>query len=336
MEYTSVFGPVISGRLGRSLGVDMLNDTICSYDCLYCESGPTTKLTTERRRYVSAGTILEELADWRNYAAEPPQFVTLGGSGEPLLNSDTPAVLDGIRELFPSVERAILTNSTLFIDPTVRAEAAEAEVILPSMDTLVPQEWRRLNRPHPSLVQAGPQAVADGLKRFRAEYGGRIYLEILLARGINDSEENLALLLDFVRDLRPERIDIGSMTRPGAYAAAKPASEETLLRWKDALQGNLSLSAPADPGGDTACYAQADASLRAQSREEDPAETAHRVHSSLRRRPQTAAQLAHGLCLNRTTVDNALETLQKQGHIFPQQGEEESPAGLFYRSAETR
>ena len=41
----SVFGPIISRRLGVSLGVDLLPFKTCSLDCVYCECGATTNLT---------------------------------------------------------------------------------------------------------------------------------------------------------------------------------------------------------------------------------------------------------------------------------------------------
>jgi wyosine [tRNA(Phe)-imidazoG37] synthetase (radical SAM superfamily) len=41
-----VYGPVPSRRLGRSLGVDLVPFKTCSYDCIYCQLGRTTALTT--------------------------------------------------------------------------------------------------------------------------------------------------------------------------------------------------------------------------------------------------------------------------------------------------
>ncbi|MCI5224693.1 MAG: radical SAM protein, partial [Candidatus Electrothrix sp. AR4] len=43
-----IFGPVNSRRLGRSLGVDLFQEKICTLNCIYCEVGPTVRLTCER------------------------------------------------------------------------------------------------------------------------------------------------------------------------------------------------------------------------------------------------------------------------------------------------
>ena len=44
-----VFGPVPSRRLGRSLGVDLTPRKVCSFDCIYCQVGRTTRKTTDAR-----------------------------------------------------------------------------------------------------------------------------------------------------------------------------------------------------------------------------------------------------------------------------------------------
>jgi len=49
MQY--IFGPVTSRRFGKSLGVNVVPYKVCSYDCIYCEVGKTTKKTIERKQY---------------------------------------------------------------------------------------------------------------------------------------------------------------------------------------------------------------------------------------------------------------------------------------------
>ncbi|MGA2227757.1 MAG: radical SAM protein, partial [Syntrophobacteraceae bacterium] len=46
-----IFGPVPSRRLGRSLGIDVIPPKTCSFDCIYCESGPTTHLSVRREDF---------------------------------------------------------------------------------------------------------------------------------------------------------------------------------------------------------------------------------------------------------------------------------------------
>ena len=46
--FKHLYGPVPSRRLGRSLGVDAIPFKTCSYDCVYCQLGRTTKHGMER------------------------------------------------------------------------------------------------------------------------------------------------------------------------------------------------------------------------------------------------------------------------------------------------
>src|SRR4030042_2602018 len=93
-----LFGPVPSRRLGRSLGVDLVPPKTCTYDCLYCEVGPTTHLTKKRRGYQVAG-IIRELKDYLRDSEAALDFLTITGSGEPTLNLGLKEIIAAIRAL---------------------------------------------------------------------------------------------------------------------------------------------------------------------------------------------------------------------------------------------
>lgn len=320
MAYKYVFGPVHSGRLGLSLGLDLTGDTVCTLDCVYCEVGRTCHLVTTRKAYVPAEEILSELARWKEEAHQEPDYVTLGGKGEPTLNSDMGAIITGIRTIFPNTPVAVLTNSTLMHDPEVRRELALADAVLPSLDTLVPAEMRRLNRPHGDVTLA---ALTQGLTAFRKEFHGRLLLEVLLVAGINDSDENLALLKDFIAGLAPHRVDVVTMTRPGTLDTARPVSPEALARWRETL---APLAQGEEPGTQTTPRANgarqfstdtATATAAGMPRRQADADGAakERVTGSIERRPQTAAQLAQALDLPAEAVRKALEALDAEGRL---------------------
>ncbi len=307
MAYKYVFGPVMSGRLGRSLGLDLLGDRICSMDCVYCEVGRTRMLTCERAPYVSAEDILEELSQWKNEGFEPPDFITLGGMGEPCLNTEMLYVIQGSRELFPDVPVAVLTNSTLLVDEQVRRELAEADVVLPSLDSLVNEEFLAMNRPVEGIL---PDAVANALLEFRKTFTGKIFLEVLLAEGVNDSDENLGRIKDFCKRLKPDRVDVVTLNRPGTVKSIGPVGEAVLSRWREALQADEK----AEPKHE---YAKA---------EIDPDRLAELVVASLDRRPQTLEQLSEALEADPDAVRAVLKTLIDEGHAIERRGK----AGTFY------
>ena len=336
MPLAHVFGPVASGRLGRSLGLDLLGGRVCSMDCLYCEVGATDVHTCERAPYVPAHVLLDELARWRDAEAAkhdatqggsppaaPVDHVTLGGSGEPCLNSDLARIIAGCRDILPGVPVAVLTNSTLLHRDDVRADLAGADVVLPSLDSLVESEFRVLNRPCKGVTARG---VADGLLGFARGFGGRIYLEVLLARGINDTAENLALLRDYVRQLAPHRVDVTTLSRPGASPRALPVGRDVLARWSDELNTAAGCPQTAPAGHGPTAAIPDDGSRRAAtvtnadapvSRSLDTETLQEAVLRSITRRPQTAPQLAKALGAPLGEVRKALDELTARGACAP-------------------
>ncbi|CAM2060631.1 conserved hypothetical protein [Desulfovibrionales bacterium] len=320
MRYHYIFGPVASGRLGRSLGLDLLGAKICSLNCLYCEVGPTKVLTLERCPWVPAINILDELVRWRRESNFSLDVVTLGGSGEPCLNSDLGAIIAGVRELFPGLPVALLTNAVHLYDPKVAAEAATADVVLPSLDSLDPEVYVRLNRPHFELAAQGPAAIAAGIQSFRQIFDGRLYLEVLLVRGINDSQAGREALAVFCRELRADRVDVVTLTRPGTSPLAEAVSADTLAVWRAVLSvASGSVIAPFRSG------------LNYQiSHSEYLDNLGETVYASLQRRPQTAGQLAAALAVAEDILAGVLERLLCQGYIE----RVESGGLIFHRVAE--
>jgi len=304
-------------------------------DCLYCEVGATDVHTCERAPYVPAPVLLDELARWRDAEAAkhdatqggrppaaPVDHVTLGGSGEPCLNSDLARIIAGCRDILPGVPVAVLTNSTLLLRDDVRADLAGADVVLPSLDSLVESEFRALNRPCKGVTARG---VADGLLGFARGFGGRIYLEVLLARGINDTAENLALLRDYVRQLAPHRVDVTTLSRPGASPRALPVDRDVLARWNDELNAAAGCSGhtAADHLRTTALPDDGARRARDASQPQRPDTVANpdglqeAVLRSITRRQQTAPQLAKALGAPLDAVRTALDGLTARGACAP-------------------
>lgn len=302
-----VFGPVLSSRLGRSLGLDLTGARICSMDCLYCEVGLTEKLTVERAPYVPAAKILDELSAWiATHDASMLDYVTLGGSGEPTLNSELGEIIDGCKRLLPSLPVAVLTNTSTMGDPAVCAALHKADVILPSLDSLVEKEFRAINRPHASVTALG---TADALLAFSQQYCGKIFLEVLLCNGINDSEENCAALMQYVRVLAPTRVDVTTLSRPGASTLAQAVDNATRENWCQRM--NDSLPTPYTASAVQPRYGKTVAS---GARDDQALEEA--LLESLSRRPQTLAQMASALNIPLQEVEVTLTRLLAKGLVL--------------------
>jgi wyosine [tRNA(Phe)-imidazoG37] synthetase (radical SAM superfamily) len=223
-----IFGPVASRRLGRSLGIDLVPYKTCSFDCLYCELGTTTHLTIARKRYTPHHEIIDELKGYLEKLVLQPDYITVGGSGEPTLHDHLGTIIAEIKKL-TAIPVAVLTNSSLLYRDDVKEELLRADVILPSLDAVSPSCFTGLNRPHPSL---DVKKIIQGLIDLRKRFIGQIWLEILFCRGVNDSEEELMSLRDVIRKINPDKIQLNTLDRPPAEDSVFPVSCEELERIK--------------------------------------------------------------------------------------------------------
>jgi len=219
----NVFGPVPSRRLGRSLGIDLVPSKACSYDCLYCQLGRTTRKTIERREYVPMTDILMEVEE-RLAAGATADYVTLSGSGEPTLHAECGDIIRTIKTL-THIPVAVLTNGSLLWDPAVREELSAADLVIPSLDAGDAEMFVRVNRPHPEIEF---ERMVEGLVAFSREYAGRIWLEVFLLDGITADEAEVRKIAGHAARIRTDKVQINTVSRPPAENAAKAPSSERL------------------------------------------------------------------------------------------------------------
>ncbi len=219
-----VFGPVRSRRLGLSLGVDLLNFKTCSFDCLYCELGPTTVKTIQRKAYVPLEDVKKALYERLNKKELHFEVLTFAGSGEPTLHKDLEELIKFAKTLTDRPV-CVLTNSSLVWQEEVVRALSKADLVLPSLDTARQETFELLNRPTEGLRIS---AIIDGLKNLREVMSGEMWLEIMLVGGINDTEEELLALKKAVKKIAPHRVQLNTVVRPPAYPEARPLSSERL------------------------------------------------------------------------------------------------------------
>ena len=163
MKY--IYGPVPSRRLGLSLGVSLTPHKTCQFDCVYCQLGATTAKTDTRAVYVPVSDVLAELRVWLD--ANPEQlkglaYITLAGAGEPTLHANIAALIAKIKEM-AQVPVAVITNSCLFADDAARKELLQADLVIPSLDAVIPEVFARIDRPGPGVKI---EDIIEGLVSF--------------------------------------------------------------------------------------------------------------------------------------------------------------------------
>ena len=82
-----------------------------------------------------------------------------------------------------------------------------------------------MNRPAPCVDL---DSVIEGLVHFSKLFSGELWLEILIAKGVNDSDEDIQALLAVVHRMRLSRVQLNTVARPPLEKYALPVSQERL------------------------------------------------------------------------------------------------------------
>ncbi|MBN1467060.1 radical SAM protein [candidate division KSB1 bacterium] len=225
------FGPVPSRRLGRSLGINNIPPKVCTYSCVYCQLGRTLKMEVEPRHFYEPEEIVSqvhekiELAEKRG---EPIDYLTFVPDGEPTLDLNLGKVIERLRATGKKI--AVITNSSLIWHGRVRDDLCQADWVSVKVDSVQSAKWRRIDRPHHSLQL---DKILHGIIAFAAAYRGVLVTETMLVRDLNDSEEEITGIAQFIKELSTDTSYLSIPTRPPAEKWVQPPTEETLIRAYD-------------------------------------------------------------------------------------------------------
>ena len=282
-----LFGPVNSRRLGRSLGIDLFREKICNLNCVYCEVGPTTVPANRRGLYSPTREILAEITE---FCADPHRLaavdvLTVTAKGEPTLHLDLGVILRHIKSLTDKPV-AVLTNGTTLADDEVREALQLADIVVPSLDAVRAESFSKVDRPARGLTV---EAIINGLRDFSRAYRGRLWLEILLVRDINDADADIDALLPVLTTLRLDRIQLNTVVRPPADPGARPVAEARLAEIARRLQAALAV--PVDLPSPVAGFGDERDAAPLPTADAEPAALRQAIIQMVRRRPCTAADI---------------------------------------------
>ncbi|MEI8205727.1 MAG: radical SAM protein [Kiritimatiellales bacterium] len=298
-KYHYLFGPVPSRRLGRSLGIDVTPFKTCSFDCVFCQCGCTTRLVSDREEFVPFVAVCAELERWLKQDGKA-DCITFAGSGEPTLYSRLGELIDLIkaRTLIPVI---VLSNGTLLHRPAVRGELLKADIVKVSLCAWDEASFQTINRPTPGLTF---ENLLAGERAFRKEFSGALWLEVFLMEGINADPEQVRKIAAAVVGVRPDKIHLNTAVRPPAEAGVQPVAKEKL----EALCGLFSPRA------------EAIASFSADADAADKLDI-EKVIDLIRRHPATAAQLVQSFGVTTAAIlplldDPRLQTEARGGETY--------------------
>ncbi|MBI9030567.1 radical SAM protein [bacterium] len=315
MNYKHLFGPVISRRLGISLGVDVVPYKYCSMNCVYCEVGQTTHLINEPEELVDLPDVIKELNE---YIEKNPKldYITFSGAGEPLLYSKIGDLINYIKAKYPQYKLALITNSSHIHRADIREELLKLDMIMPSLDAVDQDIFEAINRPHEDI---SIKDIIKNLIEFNQHFPGEMWLEIFFVPGINDSQDELTRMREVIKEITPERVQLNSLDRPGTEPWVVQEDKEKLEEIKSFFQADLSDNILVEiiKKVDKKLYDENPGSL----------EVEEKIISTIRRRPCTAQDMSQMLNVHINAINKVLHKLIEEKKIEGAHQER----GIFYK-----
>jgi len=124
-------------------------------------------------------------------------YLSFVPDGEPTLDINLGKIIELIRPL--NIKIAVITNGSLINHKDVREDLKKADLVSLKLDAATRKTWLRTDRPHKSLDQ---KAIFDGMLKFKAVFKGVIITETMLCKGMNDTEQEVKKIADFLKLLK--------------------------------------------------------------------------------------------------------------------------------------
>jgi wyosine [tRNA(Phe)-imidazoG37] synthetase (radical SAM superfamily) len=208
-----VFGPVPSRRFGKSLGINNIPyPKKCNYSCIYCQIGRTFDFRIEREEFYKIEEIerqVEEVIE--NLKDKRIDYISFVPDGEPTLDINLGKSIDRLKKF--GIKIAVITNSSLIWRKDVRDDLNKADTVSLKVDAVSEDIWKKINRPCKNL---NLKEILEGIRIFSKEFNGELLTETLFIKNINEKEEEIEKIGEFLKEIKPSIAYIGYPTRPPA------------------------------------------------------------------------------------------------------------------------
>jgi len=222
--FASVYGPVLSWRYGRSLGIDPIGPiSTCSFNCVYCQLGEIEYQCCDRQVFIATDYIQQDL---QSFSPWDTDVITISGSGEPTLALNLGEILTMVKTL-TGKPVGVLSNGSLLSDAAVQVDLAIADFVAIKLDSLDLDQLHRINRP---VSEFDLLRLRASLHQFRQIYSGHLAIQTMMLSPWDTSQQVDYILL--MQSLLPNEIQLNKPARP------RPLERQLEARGNHSLQAS--------------------------------------------------------------------------------------------------
>ncbi|WP_139470684.1 radical SAM protein [Campylobacter armoricus] len=208
-----VFGPINSRRFGLSVGIDLSpSQKQCNFDCVYCEL-KAAKPVKKSLIYPSIVEVIEEVKKFIHTKVEF-DFLTLTANGEPSLYPYLKELVQELNKIKKEKKLLILSNGSAVLNSESFDVLLDIDVVKFSLDSAIEKTFYRIDR---ALKDIKINNMIEKMILFSQKFKGDLIIEVLIVKGLNDTQEEILALNDVLGKIKPLRVDFGTIDRPPAY-----------------------------------------------------------------------------------------------------------------------
>jgi wyosine [tRNA(Phe)-imidazoG37] synthetase (radical SAM superfamily) len=214
-----------------SLGIDLSPNTKqCNFDCLYCEL-KKAKTVSKQSEIIDVDEIISQL---KKALINHPNLdvITFTANGEPTLYPKLSELIDEVDKIKGDIKTLILSNGANIYEKTIQETLSKIDIVKLSLDCVSDKCFKKLDRVDSSIDTS---KIVKGMIEFRKLHKKQLICESLFVKTLNDNEDEIKGLQKAFEEIKPDRIDIGTIDRPPAYDV-KPVSYEKLLSIADSFE----------------------------------------------------------------------------------------------------
>lgn len=222
----SIYGPVKSRRLGRSIGIKNIPPKTCNYNCMYCSAGVTRRYQTVRSFFYTPDQIYDAVTDYlekNNIQPDSFDYFSFTPDGEPTLDINLGKTIDRLIPLGQKL--AVISNASGLLLEGTGADLAKAHWVSLKIDAVDPTVWKKLARPGPGMDL---EKILKEIQHFAAHYNGILVTETMLLDGVNDDLKHIE---NIARFLSANGVGMSYLAVPAVNsvsASCKPAKENVM------------------------------------------------------------------------------------------------------------
>ncbi|OQX97381.1 MAG: radical SAM protein [Bacteroidetes bacterium 4572_128] len=217
-----VFGPVLSRRLGVSLGINLLptNYKLCNFNCIYCECGWTYKNKIKNFKFPSVEKVKialeKKLSEMVNNNSKLDS-ITFAGNGEPSLHPDFEEIVDNVIKIknkyFEKSKISVLSNASMLHKHSVVSALKKVDNNILKLDGAFEKTICKINKPFYNFN------LKKLLKQFKS-FEGNLIIQTLFLKGFhkneeidNTKDEEIEEWLNLLKIIKPKKVMIYTIAR---------------------------------------------------------------------------------------------------------------------------